>query len=125
MTGPYSRHTPSCFKVEWKGSLSIFPRLFNKSILKQPEPVVQRCSVKKVFLEISRNSQRNTCASVSFLIKLKLWLSCFSVKFLRTPLVAASEQQHSENAVKSAKIDVSGFLKVQNVFRHQPWLGQS
>ena len=34
------------------------------------EAVVQRCSVKKVFLEISQNSQENTCARVSFLIKL-------------------------------------------------------
>ena len=30
------------------------------------ETVVRRCSVKKVFLEISLNSQRNTCARVSF-----------------------------------------------------------
>ena len=28
------------------------------------------CSVKKVFLEILQNSQENTCARVSFLIKL-------------------------------------------------------
>ena len=35
------------------------------------EAVVQRCSVKKVFLEISQNSQKNTCARVSFLIKLQ------------------------------------------------------
>ena len=32
--------------------------------------VAQRCSMKKVFLEISQNSQENTCARVSFLIKL-------------------------------------------------------
>ena len=31
----------------------------------------QRCSVKKEFLEISQNSQENTCARVSFLIKLQ------------------------------------------------------
>ena len=31
----------------------------------------QRCSVKKVFLEISQNSQENTCAKVSFFIKLQ------------------------------------------------------
>ena len=31
----------------------------------------RRCSVKKVFLEISRNSQESTCARVSFLIKLQ------------------------------------------------------
>ena len=34
------------------------------------EAVVQRCSVKKVFLEISQNSQENICARVSFLVKL-------------------------------------------------------
>ena len=34
------------------------------------EAVAQKCSVKKVFLEISQNSQENTCAWVSFLIKL-------------------------------------------------------
>ena len=28
---------------------------------------------KKVFLEISQNSQGNTCAKVSFLIKLQAW----------------------------------------------------
>ena len=33
--------------------------------------VVQRCSVKMMFLEISQNSQKNTCARVSFLIKLQ------------------------------------------------------
>ena len=35
------------------------------------EAVVQRCSVKKVFLEILQNSQENTCARVSFLIMLQ------------------------------------------------------
>ena len=35
------------------------------------EAVVQRCSIKKVFLKISQNPQENTCARVSFLIKLK------------------------------------------------------
>ena len=32
----------------------------------------RRFSVKKVFLEISQNSQENTCARVSFLIKLQV-----------------------------------------------------
>ena len=72
------------------------------------EAVVQSCSVKKVFLEISQNSQENICARVSFLIKLQA--DCNFIKketlaqvlarefcviskntFLhRTPLVAAS-----------------------------------
>ena len=32
---------------------------------------VQKCSVKKAFLEISQNSQESTCARDSFLIKLQ------------------------------------------------------
>ena len=35
------------------------------------EAVVQTCSVKKLLLEISQNSQENTCVRVSFLIKLQ------------------------------------------------------
>ena len=68
------------------------------------EAVARRCSVKKVFLEISQNSQENTFARVSFLIKLtfliKTLAQVFSFEFCeiskntffhRTPLVAASE----------------------------------
>ena len=65
-----------------------------------PEAIVQTCSVKKVFLEISQNSQENTCARVSLgcnFIK-KEALALFSCEFYeisintfsyRTPLVAA------------------------------------
>ena len=72
------------------------------------EAVVQSCSVKKVFLEISQKSKENTCARVSFLIKLQT-LGNFIKKetvaqvffcefcetskntfFHRTPVVAAS-----------------------------------
>ena len=35
------------------------------------EAVVHRCSVKNMFLEISQNSKENSCARVSFLIKLQ------------------------------------------------------
>ena len=67
------------------------------------EAVAQRCSVKKVFLGISQNSQENTCARISFLIKLqasglrlstllkkRFWHWCFPVnfaKFLRLPFL--------------------------------------
>ena len=69
------------------------------------EAVARRCSVKKLFLEISQNSHENTCARVSFWIKLdvfdlslrpanflwkRLWHRCFPVnfvKFLRTPFL--------------------------------------
>ena len=33
---------------------------------KETEAVIERCSVKKVFLEISQNVQENNCATVSF-----------------------------------------------------------
>ena len=35
------------------------------------ETVARRCSVKKVFLKVSQNSQENTSVRVSFLIKLR------------------------------------------------------
>ena len=66
--------------------------------LPEPEAVVRRCFVEKVFLEISRNSQENTCARASFLINLQaLDLQLYQketltqvlpanfAKFLRTP----------------------------------------
>ena len=37
------------------------------------EAVDRKYSVKNLFLEISQNSQENTCARVSFLIKLQAW----------------------------------------------------
>ena len=54
------------------------------------EAVVRRCYVKKVFLEILQNSQENTCARRSFLIKLYAWdlaqmFSCQFCEILRKP----------------------------------------
>ena len=60
------------------------------------DTVSRRCSVKKMFLGLSQNSQENICARVSLqscmpqsatLLKKKLWHRCFPVnfaKFLRT-----------------------------------------
>ena len=66
---------------------------FNLRSITTVEAVNWRCSVKKVFLEISQHSQKNTCARVLFLIKLqteacnfikkRLWPRCFPVKFLK------------------------------------------
>ena len=46
----------------------IFVRRLSKAqkFVQRKEAVVQSCSVKKVFLEISQNSQENTCAKASF-----------------------------------------------------------
>ena len=61
----------------------------------------RRNSVKKMLLEILKNSQENTCARVSFLIKLKAEVQVFSCEFCeiskntfsyRTPPVAASNK---------------------------------
>ena len=59
------------------------------------EAVTRGVLLKRVFVEIWQNSQENTCARASFLIKLQALLkkrlrrTCFPVnfaKFLRTPL---------------------------------------
>ena len=76
--------------IFFQTSTVFFPRLLIPIFR---EAVVQRCSVKKVLLKMSQNTQESTCARVSFLIKLqpsglKLWNRCFPVnfvKFLRTP----------------------------------------
>ena len=89
----------------------MFPCKFNPSCQIQKQLLFQgshlrsshnRCSVKKMFLEISQNSHESTCARVSFLIKfikketLVQVLSCEFCKisrntfFQRTPLVAVS-----------------------------------
>ena len=74
------------------------------------EAVAQRCSLKKLLLEISQISSENTCVRVSFLIKLQPSTCNFIKKetlaqvfpieiceifknayFYRTPLMAASD----------------------------------
>ena len=40
-------------------------------VTEKTEAVVQRCSVKKLFLQILQNLQENTSARVSFLTKLQ------------------------------------------------------
>ena len=60
-------------------------------IFENIEAVVQRCAVKKVFLEISQNSHENVCARVSYFeIKIPTRqkhrrFPVNFVKFLRTP----------------------------------------
>ena len=54
--------------------------------IQHSEAVVQMCSVKKVFLEISQNSQESTCTRVSWI----LWNFQEHI-FLQNASVAASE----------------------------------
>ena len=89
----------------------------SKSLKKTTEAVAQKCSVKKVFLEISQNSQENLCQSPFFnkvtglrpatLLKETL-AQVFSCEFCenskniflhKTSLVAASETSCSQKIV--------------------------
>ena len=78
---------PGCFEFVLQ---DFTPELVKVS--KSIETVAQMCSKRKVFLEISQNSQENTCARVSILIKLQAWglqetlHRCFPAKFLRKHL---------------------------------------
>ena len=75
------------------------PVLVEEMLKLDTEAVVWRCSVEKLFLEILKNSQKNNCAGVSFLIKLQALAQVFFCEFCeiskntffnRTPPVAAS-----------------------------------
>ena len=50
----------------------LFPQAATSLNGLEPEAVVRRCSIEKEFLEISQNSQENTCARVSFITKLQV-----------------------------------------------------
>ena len=86
---PFVNHSP---RKAVYAVCSMYSKTFSRNLkffffYTAEEAVVQRCSVKKVFFEISQNSQENTCARVSFLIELQVFINTF---FHRTPLVAAS-----------------------------------
>ena len=52
----------------------VFPKIAGRGVFRTLSNIRKRssrCSVEKVFLEISQNSQENACARVSFLIKLQ------------------------------------------------------
>ena len=66
---------------------------YRKPKMTLKDTVVQRSSVKKLFLKISQNSQENTCARVSSLIKLqtsKFYEIFKNSFFYRTPSSTAS-----------------------------------
>ena len=97
--------------------------------------VVQGCSVKLVLLEISQNSQENTCARVSFLIKLQALglrqatllkkqtlaqeFSCEFCRifentfFYRTPLAVSSDTVHLHCTKKSSFLLMISLVNVR------------
>ena len=68
------------------------------------EAVELRCSVRKVFSEISQNSQENTCARFSFLMMLQA-LGLLSISYLAKCL--------SVDAFKVGKTSETFFLSYQ------------
>ena len=73
------------------------------------EAVTQRYSIKKRFLEISQNSQENTCAEFFFFIKLQ----ATACKFIKKPTL------HRSFLVNFAK-----FLRTPFFTKHVRWLLQ-
>ena len=101
----YNIHFP---KNNKNGKFKVF--VFIRALTHITEAVVRRCSVEKVFIEISQNSQENTYARVSFLIKFQAKICNFIKKealaqvfscefceiskitfFHRTPLMTVSD----------------------------------
>ena len=99
---------------------------YNKinTLISNAEAVAQRCSVKKVFLEILQNSRENTCARVTSVIKLqacnfikkRLRHRCFPMniaKFLRTLILQNISdgcfRQKSEKIIKNSTNNQSNF----------------
>ena len=119
--------TPWTQNVNWnylrhlENVLNIFWKLHVRSIYVLSEAVDWRCSVKKMFLEISKNSRENNCVRVSFLIKTLTQL--FSCEFCevskntssyRAPPVADLNQLNcniSTNHIVQITILAKGSLK--------------
>ena len=64
--------------------------IFVRSVHWKTEAISSRCSVRKMFLKISQNSQENNCARVFSLIKLSTtllkkrdWHKCFPLNFAK------------------------------------------
>ena len=72
-----------------------------EGIFQMPEAIARRSSVKKVFLKIFQNSQENTCARVSFLIKSQVTFK--NTFYYRTPLVTATEMDYKMTLANKIK----------------------
>ena len=84
--------------------------------------VARRCSIKKVFLEISQNSQENTCARVSFLIKLKAFGTMFYKEQARNFLLMIIFEEPSSIFVSRCltKKELAGMLiHISKIFNYK------
>ena len=90
-------------------------------VLTLPRSSHQRCFVKKVFLEVSLNSQENTCARVSFLAKFQAACNfikkenlpqVFSCKFCEISKNTFSYRTHKTPPVAAPVFPSRAFQKV-------------
>ena len=101
----YTRHLSFINSFVLETNKTIASNSLKDTVQQDTEAVARRCSVKKVILEISQYSQKNTCARVSFifssglrpasLFKKRLWHRYFPVsfvKFLRTLFITEHHQ---------------------------------
>ena len=75
-----------------EGRSRVWENFSQLKFFRNAEAVAQRCTVEKMFLEISQNSQENTCTKVSFFTKVvglrpATLSNFFFVKFLRTTFI--------------------------------------
>ena len=101
---------------------------FGQSKYQQYKNSPERCSIKKGVLENSQNSQKNTCAKVSFFIKLqtsalklkkKLWHKCFPVnfeKFLRTSFLQNTSVRLFPKILIQIHKSVTDRKEIANIF---------
>ena len=126
----FSAHFPFIFGGSF--DLHLLPYIF--FLTRSQEAVAQTRSVKKMFLEISQNSQENTCAKVYFLIianvacnfiKKETLAQVFSCEFCeiykntffhRTPLVAASGSQNNVQRIICAEERKNSVLLYDDVY---------
>ena len=96
-TNPFKGILTELFFLQPAATMKINPseQCLLKTYLLKNRSNHERCSIKKVFLEISQNSQENTCARVSFLIKLQALgkVPVNFAKFLRIPFLQNTSGQ--------------------------------
>ena len=91
-------------------------------VIKFTKAVAQRCSVKKVLLEISQNSQENTCARVSFLIKVQASACSFIKKETLAQVFSCATSLKKRLWHTSFPVNFAKFLRKSFLKKHIWWL---
>ena len=86
------------------------------------EAVAQRCSIKKVLLKISQNSQENTCARVSFSPVAASDISTFLMPNLKNFLSLEDNKDRSSHLYMFFK---QVFLKISQISQEDTCVGVS